>query len=121
MRHFRCIAITLVAAVLQGCSAISAYESTAAELSGIEYTGVIDGFEKLWKPLGKDGAYSLSQEEAVRGGSDLDSCISSLSERFVVPHRSVPSRELRVVQLLDCMQSRGWHLVVTEVLVLDDA
>jgi hypothetical protein len=117
MRHVRLIAALSIGAMLSACASPNPYASTAAALSGVEYSGVNNGFSKLWKPTGRNAAYTLSEEESQRGGNDLTVCVDDLSQKFDAPQGRAPGRELRTVQLIDCMASKGWHMVVEELVV----
>ena len=81
-------------------------------LSGIEYPASFYGFSKAWKPLSRDRAYALSDDDILRREFLVGSCVSELTARFV----PAPGPALRAVQLLECMEARGWHLVVEDVI-----
>jgi hypothetical protein len=62
--------------------------------------------------MGRDHTYALSDDDILRREFLVGSCISELTARFV----PAPGPALRAVQLLDCMEARGWHLVVEDVI-----
>jgi hypothetical protein len=100
----------LAAGSLAACSPLPPYESTAAELTRIEYVDAAVGFSKAWKPEGRRSSEPLSKEDEIRGEFWLDSCLSELSARFT----PAPATAVRALQIAECMQARGWHLVVRE-------
>jgi hypothetical protein len=100
----------LAAALLAACSPMSPYESTATELALREQAAPFVGFSKAWAPLGTDSLESLSVDDAIRGRFWLDSCVSELAARFT----PAPGTTVRALQIAECMEARGWHLVVRE-------
>jgi hypothetical protein len=101
-----------VAACSFACSSVPPYEATAMALSGTEYSASFYGFSKAWKPIGRDRTYALSDDDILRREFLVGSCVSELTARFVPP----PGPALRAIQLLDCMEARGWHLIVEDVI-----
>jgi hypothetical protein len=112
MRKTTSLTTLVAAAFLPACSSMSAYESTAVELSSPERVASFYGFSKTWKPRGKDADYVLSDDEQVRLEFFLSSCISELTARFSPP----PGTLLRAIQILECMNARDWDLVVEELI-----
>jgi len=88
---------------------MSPYESTAAELALEEHVPLVD-FVKAWAPLGASSAASLSADDEARRRFWLDACVDELGGRFV----PAPGSVVRALQIGECMQARGWHLVVQE-------
>jgi hypothetical protein len=75
--------------------------------------------------LGRDEAVALSEEEIARNGADLKACVTELSTWLAgfdpYPRRWHPSREARVLELLDCMEGKGWRVVKFDVVVTGGA
>lgn len=72
----------------------------------------------VWEPLSKDDpSYVSSQEERFRTGADLTACVGQLSAELKRSGPPAPVREIRVVELLDCMKGHGWHLVHQDVFI----
>jgi hypothetical protein len=67
-----------------------------------------------WTPIGTGVNYSLSAVESDRFSADIDACVSELSKGTV----GLPSEAARAAQLMTCMEPRGWHVAIEEVLVL---
>jgi hypothetical protein len=65
---------------------------------------------KTWKPLGRDRSYILSDWDNQRRDFFLGSCVSELTARFSPP----PGEVLRAAQIVECMATRDWHLVVDD-------
>jgi hypothetical protein len=61
-------------------------------------------------PVGRSSSESLSEEEEMRGQFWLESCLSELGARFA----PAPTPAVRALQIGECMQARGWRLVVRE-------
>jgi len=57
---------------------------------------------------GKNTHDSLSSEEIDRLHADIDACASELSKGVVDP----PPETVRTVQVLKCMEPRGWYVTV---------
>lgn len=112
MRSRNLVLSLVAAALLPACNETSRYDATAAELTRAEYPTAFYGFAKAWKPLGKGYAYALSKDERVRAQFFLDSCISELTARFA----SAPGPAVRAVQIGECMEARGWHLALEELI-----
>ena len=85
------------------------YESTAAALAR-EERGPFADFAKAWVPLGETSAESLSVDDESRRRFWLDACVAELGSRF----EPAPGSAVRALQIGECMQARGWHLVVRE-------
>jgi hypothetical protein len=103
---------SLAFGLLPACSAPSPYDATAVALARAERPTAFYGLAKDWKPLGKGYSYEISEEESVREQFFLHSCISELTARF----DPAPGPALRAVQLSECMQARGWHLALEELI-----
>jgi hypothetical protein len=101
----------IAAGLLAACGVTSRYEETGLRLSRTEHLAALYGIAKAWRPLGRGYAYALSDQENARARFFLDSCVSELTARF----RPAPGPALRAVQIGECMQARGWHLVVEEL------
>jgi hypothetical protein len=86
------------------------YESTAAELLRTERVTSSFGYSKEWAPPGRESATSLASVEEIHRKFWLDSCVSELDTRFT----PAPGPAVRAVQIAECMEARGWHLVVRE-------
>ena len=100
----------LAAASFAACSPLPPYESTAAELIRTEHVTSTFSFAKAWAPLGRGSDKSLSETDKIRVKFWLDSCVSELAARFAPP----PGAAVRALQIGECMEARGWHLVVRE-------
>ena len=61
-----------------------------------------------------DLSAALSDEEDMRGRFWLSACVNELAARFT----PAPESAVRALQIAECMQARGWHLVVREWPVL---
>jgi hypothetical protein len=109
-RGGRRVGLLVAAGLLTACSSPSDYAATAMKLAGTEHPAPTYGLSKAWKPLGKSHAYTPSDQENVRMQFFLDSCVSELTARF----KPTPSRAVQAVQIGECMQARGWHLVLEE-------
>ena len=114
---------TLVCAVvLSGCATTAhrvpdrraGYEATALKLGKTEYVSPGAGYVMKWTPIEKGADYTLSTVEITRFNADIDACVSDLSKGTV----ALPSEAVRTAQLIMCMEPRGWHVAVEEVLVL---
>jgi hypothetical protein len=114
-------AVTIVGAVaLWGCATHrgldrrAGYEATALKLGRTEYVSPGAGYAVKWTPIGTGVNYSLSAVESDRFNADIDACVSELSKGTV----GLPSEAARTAQLMRCMEPRGWHVAIEEVLVL---
>ncbi len=116
-------AVTIVsAATLCGCASSAhrgadrraGYETTALKLGQTEYVSPGAGYDMRWTPTGKGVNYSLSAVEINRFNADIEACVSELSKGAV----GLPSEAVRTAQLMTCMEPRGWHVAIEEVLVL---
>jgi hypothetical protein len=74
------------------------------------------GYDMTWTPIGKDAHYLLSTTEINRFDADIDACVSELSKGAF----PLPSEAVRTAQLIACMEPRGWHVTVDEVLMIYD-
>jgi hypothetical protein len=90
------------------------YEATALKLGNTEYVSPDAGYAMKWVPIGKGADFVLSAVEITRFNADIDTCVSELSKGSV----ALPSEAVRTAQLIACMEPRGWHVAVEEVLVL---
>jgi len=97
-----------LAALVAACSPLPPYESTAAALAGRHAPSA--RFATEWKPVSRDLSAPLSADESVRGDFWLRSCVSELTARFT----PAPEGAVRALQIAECMEARGWHLVVRE-------
>jgi hypothetical protein len=84
------------------------------KLGRTEYVSAGAGYDLKWTPIGKGVNYSLSSVEIDRFNTDIDACESELSKGTVGP----PSEAARTAQLMTCMEPRGWHVAIEEVLIL---
>jgi hypothetical protein len=110
------VAAVFAAGVPAACSPMPArYEKTAAELVRTEHVATSVDFSKAWAPLGRDFWEPLSEEDEIRLGFWLDSCVSELTARFT----PAPDAPVRAVQIAECMAARGWHLTVRETPAAD--
>jgi hypothetical protein len=100
----------LAAALVAACSPLPPYESTAAELARSGRAASSVEFSTEWKPMSRNLSEALSDDENVRGRFWLNSCVSELSARFT----PAPRGAVRALQIAECMEARGWHLVVRE-------
>jgi len=100
----------LAAALVAACSPPPPYESTAAELVRTGRAASSVEFSTEWKPLRRNLSEALSDEESVQGKFWLSSCVSELAARFT----PAPKGAVRALQIAECMEARGWHLVVRE-------
>lgn len=105
---------SMVGMFLVGCATNSNYKSSADNLLRTEYPKPYYGVTKSWKPLGKNHEYNLSDIESNQSSLDSDFCINDLSSKY--PFRS--SEALRVLQIIDCMEAKGWHLEMEEILIM---
>lgn len=100
----------LAAALVAACSPLPPYEATAAELARTGRGVSRVEFSTEWKPLLKAFSEALSDEENARGRFWLSSCVNELGARFT----PAPKGAVRALQIAECMEARGWHLVVRE-------
>jgi hypothetical protein len=107
----------LAAILCTACVTTAPYQETASRLTQELYD---------WRPLRKDRWYEISDEERARSEQHLQSCVSELTSAYQRSaelarsfHENVasPSREKRVMDLVICMEEKGWHLVPVEVYV----
>jgi hypothetical protein len=97
-----------------GCTSQSKYESSAHEMLRDEYPQSNYGFLKSWNPTGKSYEYQLSENEIEKSSVDLESCIKQLSLKYIRP----PKEVLRSLQIVKCMEAKGWHLEIEEILIM---
>lgn len=103
----------VVCILLVGCTTKSIYKSSADNLLRAEYPQPYHGFLKSWKPLGKKFAYELTEKESQQSYLDVEFCIENLYLKYSFP----PSETLRVLQIIECMRTKGWHVEVEEILI----
>jgi hypothetical protein len=115
MRHVSGV-VGLCVMTLSACSASSPYASAETDV----YSASHD-----WMPIGTESAYTLPPADTQRRENDIASCVSELSRWFERAYGSPPryslSREERMLQLVSCMETKGWHLVRVEILVTSGA
>ena len=92
------------------------YEATALKLGNTEYVSPGQGYMMDWSPIGKDATYMLSAVDITRFNADIGACVSSLSKGTF----ALPSEVVRTAQLIACMEPRGWHVTVDEVVIITD-
>ena len=100
----------LAAALVAACSPLPPYESTVAELARTGRGASSFEFSTEWRPKSRNFSAALSDEDNVRGDFWLRSCVSELGARFT----PAPNGAVRALQIAECMEARGWHLVVRE-------
>ena len=106
MRHASVIAILLASPCISSCSCMHLYSSTAEAIATYPFD---------WAPLGKDGEYVLTPTETDRRGTDSMECVRTLAG---FPDREIRrTREQRLIQMVACMESKGWHVVRYSVVV----
>jgi hypothetical protein len=110
MRHFR-LAAAFAVMWASACASLDPYAASARALSGAFVY-------PMWNAVGKDLAYSLSDdgEQLARSSSAFQSCVESLTKSYGAVAASLP-REVRAAQLIDCMKSAGWELVLDQITV----
>ena len=104
MRHVSRLGALLVSASLAACSATRPYAQTAATLSASQ---------RQWVPLKADDLRTGTQAE-IDSATDLEACVSGFSQQLARVREEgyrtrVPSREARVLELLECMGTKGWR------------
>ena len=110
MRHVSPLSALLISAVA-ACTASRPYTQTAAMLSTTLYQ---------WVPLDQDDRRPGTETEVASAG-DLDACVSELSQQLTSVRKQgyrtrAPSREARVLELLECMEMKGWRFWYNPVL-----
>lgn len=98
IRQVSWVALLILGSVLSACGTTEPYVQTKAMLSKTGY---------YWAPLTPDNA------SAGDSAADLDACISGITAQIERVRDegygvSTRSREARVLQLLDCMRTKGW-------------
>jgi hypothetical protein len=115
MRYANVIAM-LGAALVLGCASTNPYASTASDVFRSSHS---------WFPAGNDGPLQLSAGEDARLSADLTACTSELSAWLAHANQSSPvlrpSRLERVLQLVSCMETKGWRLGRDEIVVTSGA
>jgi hypothetical protein len=92
------------------------YEATALTLGRTEYVSPDAGYDAKWTPIGKGADHVLSSAEITRLNTDIHACVSELSKGTL----ALPSEAVRAAQVITCMEPRGWHVTVNEVLIVID-
>ena len=100
--------------VLVGCSSQSNYGSSSREMLSTEYLKPNLGLVKSWKPLGKNHEYVPSEYEKEQIALSLEFCIEYLSSKYPKP----PKEPVRVIQIVECMKTKGWGFEIEEVLIM---
>ena len=115
MRHSSVIAV-LWAGALGACSSSAPY--------GFAETDVLRASHD-WIPAGKAESYQLSADEQTRRNNDVASCVGELSTWLAQINETPPrlrlTRQERTLQLIACMEERGWHLVRVVIVVTSAA
>jgi len=106
MRKVSWVVSLALGSSLTACSTTRPYLQTVELLSATGYH---------WVPLNRDG--SAARDSAA----DLDACITSITAQIERVREegygaSVPNREARVLELLECMRTWGWGLEYNKVL-----
>ena len=114
MRTFERIATFTVAFVCAGCVSASSYETTAQGLFGQQRFGSYQGLDLHWLPLDEDEIYAISSAERLESQNALEACAQELD----AVHDRPPGESMRVVQLIQCMRDRGWHLLFDEIFIV---
>jgi hypothetical protein len=74
-----------------------------------------------WVPLNADDRRPGTETEAA-SAADLDACVSEFSRQLELVREQgyrrtrAPSREARVLRLLECMETKGWRFWYNPVL-----
>ena len=105
-RHVSTAVVLILGSLLSGCGATKPYAQTAAMLSTTGYQ---------WVPLDRDS--SAARDSAA----DFNACITSITTQIERVREegyglSIPSREARVLELLECMQMKGWDFEYNKIL-----
>jgi hypothetical protein len=98
---------------LFGCKTTGTYEQTSLDLTGLELVEQHWGYHKSWAPLGSKDGYDMTDAQKEQQAQSLSQCIKKLK----ASHVNKPNPAFRAVQLIDCMESFGWHLVVEELFI----
>jgi len=109
----RVLALMAVLA-FSGCAAVSSYQLTAERLAGEEWFDGLNGLRMQWRRLGNEGTRNIPDEELQQGQETLAVCVDELESAY----SNAPSERVQVVQLLQCMEGRGWHLEVSEFFIV---
>jgi hypothetical protein len=97
-----------------GCVALPSYRTTAQRLSGEETFDGLGGIRMQWRRLGNEGTQNVPDEERNQAREALEACV----EVFESVYSRVPRESVQVVQLMECMRDRGWHLAVDEFFIV---
>ena len=92
-----------------GCSSTNPYTSAASDVFRSSHS---------WQPATSPD-HQLSAAEEERQSADLTACTNQLAREF--PPRGRPSRVERVLQLVTCMEAKGWRLIRDEIVVTSGA
>ena len=114
MRHANVLALICFMSVA-GCSSTNPYASAASDVFRSSHG---------WLPANSSWP-QLSAAEEERLSADLAACTNELSGWLAgvneTPPRFKPSRVERVLQLVTCMDAKGWRLIRDEIVVTSGA
>ncbi|RHW75355.1 hypothetical protein [Colwellia sp. RSH04] len=105
--------LSFLTVLLFGCKTTGTYEQTSLELTGLELIEPHWGYHKSWAPLGSKDGYDMTDAQKEQQIKSLNQCVKKLKNS----HTNKPTHALRSVQLISCMESFGWHLVVEELFI----
>jgi len=86
----------------------AAYADTAWKLGRSLSLPHKDIYTMKWKRRERSADHTLSSEEIDKLHSDIDACASELSRDVL----DLPPEIVRAVQVIKCMDSRGWYVAV---------
>jgi hypothetical protein len=88
------------------CGAARLYSSTAAAIATYPFE---------WMPLGRGGEDPITPSEVDRRDKDATECVRTLAAE--PEHEIKRTRDQRLLQMIGCMESKGWHVVRYSVVV----
>jgi hypothetical protein len=114
MRHANVLALFCCISIA-GCSSTRPYASTATDVFRSSHG---------WLPAASSNP-QLSAAEEQRLSSDIATCTNELAERLARVNETPPrfrlSRVERVLQLVTCMDVKGWRLIREEIVITSGA
>ena len=106
MRHAKLGVIVIASALVCSCSPARLYSSTAEAIASYPFE---------WMPLGRSGEDAITASEDSRRKEDSAECVRALAAE---PEREIRrTRDQRMLQMIGCMESKGWHVVRYSVVV----
>ena len=108
------VALLLPVLWLAACGSSRPYGATGEAIGGALYA---------WRPAGTDQFHQPSEAESAQSRADMQVCLSELSARLSKSNKSFPgtrlhpSKEERVLDVISCMEPKGWLPVKLEIIV----